>query len=284
MKSFFSTFSRIDRFLSLYFFYPLKSVQKIQNRSQVSILMYHSISNARTSNIHPYFETVTSIKVFRQQLQFLKDHYTVIDLNSIRKLNFSEKNKKYVVITFDDGYADFYDNAFPLLEQFGFDATVFLPTAYINGDKRKTETFDYLNWDDIIYLSNKNIKFGSHTVSHQRLEFMSPANITNELKTSKTIIEQKTNKKVNSFSYPYAFPSANMKFINFLKKLLKKSMYENCVTTMIGTVQLNDDRYFLKRIPVNDFDDIKFFKAKLENGYNWLYYLQHFKKYGFSRF
>jgi hypothetical protein len=69
--------------------------------------------------------------------------------------------------------------------------------------------------------------------------------------------------------------------------MLESSGYRTAATTMIGTASPQDDRFFLKRLPVNDFDDLPFFEAKLEGAYDWLRISQRFSKkirHGVRRF
>ncbi len=74
-----------------------------------------------------------------------------------------------MVITFDDGFADFYTNAFPLLNRYGFSATVYLPTAYIGKSAREFKGVECLTWDQVRALDRAGVEFGSHTVSHPQL-------------------------------------------------------------------------------------------------------------------
>ncbi len=95
-----------------------------KNQIRIPILMYHGIREG-TGNRHPYFETNTSPELFARQMTFLHDRgYDVVSLkDAIGAMTAGENGKRRVVITFDDGYRDFYTHAFPVLERFGFKAT-----------------------------------------------------------------------------------------------------------------------------------------------------------------
>ena len=101
--------------------------------SRIPILMYHSVSEADETGVHPYYRTATKPAVFAEQMQFLHEHgYATLNLGeAVQSLHNGALSKKYVVITFDDGYDDVYQNAFPALNHYSFSAIVFLPTAYI---------------------------------------------------------------------------------------------------------------------------------------------------------
>ncbi|MCX7727510.1 MAG: polysaccharide deacetylase family protein, partial [Chitinispirillaceae bacterium] len=120
---------RIDRELTLIFFYFLRTILN-RAKNRIPILMYHSISERIEKYVSPYFLTTTTPHVFGIHMQTLKENnYKGISLQEIDK--YWDKKEKVVVITFDDGFADFYTNAFPILKEHNFSATVFIPTAYV---------------------------------------------------------------------------------------------------------------------------------------------------------
>jgi len=287
---------RLDRFITLKIFSPLYRMFNKADELRIPILMYHSISNEKIKNVHPYYETNTTPKIFADHMKFLfENDYSVISLldavkifnrnNNCLKKNFYNKigNKStnrrinYAVITFDDGFRDFYTDAFPILQEYGFSATVFLPTLYVDSDIR-FKSKECLTWSQVIELSRKGISFGSHTVNHLELYRLGKMEIEYELKNSKEKIDSVLGKQIESFSYPFAFPDQDNQFITFMKEMLQKCRYKNGVTTRIGTVSENEDPLFLRRIPINSYDDQLFLKAKLEAAYDWIYKFQFFYK------
>src|SRR4030042_4084283 len=132
----------LDRLITLYLFHPLKRILPRPNGIRIPILMYHSISDEPESS-HPYFWINTSPKRFAGHMQFLhNNNYKVISLPDAVRIIKSATNHpitqspyppiKYVVLTFDDGYRDFYTEAFPILKEYEFNATVFLATGFIS--------------------------------------------------------------------------------------------------------------------------------------------------------
>lgn len=270
---------RADRFATLYVFQPLRRLGAQGTR--IPILMYHGISDFDDSSRHPYYRTLTAPRVFDRHLKFLHDNgYRTTSLSdAVRCLRGPAADaKKTVVITFDDGFQDFYTNAFPTLSRYGFSATMFLPTAYIDRGARKFNGVDCLTWSQARELQKAGMQFGSHTVTHPQLKNLDLKNLKDEIRCSKQRIEEELGSPVTSFAYPFAFPETDVPFRQQLGELLEENGYENGVSTIIGTADRAGDRFFMKRLPMNSCDDLPLLKAKLEGGYDWLHTLQYASK------
>ncbi|MCJ7631479.1 polysaccharide deacetylase family protein [Candidatus Bathyarchaeota archaeon] len=109
-------------------------------RNEPVILTYHSINDKCSPNIYP--DSIVSIRNFEEHLKFLSQKRNVIGLEElVRCLEKREKLSPHtVVITFDDGYYDFFLNAHPVLNKYGAPSTVFLMTRYLDSGEGK--------WDD----------------------------------------------------------------------------------------------------------------------------------------
>ncbi|MCD4812026.1 polysaccharide deacetylase family protein [bacterium] len=192
--------------------------------------------------------------------------------------NKPNKPQRYAVLTFDDGFRDFYTEAFPILQKYSFSATMFLPTAFIDNKRLKFKGKECLSWEEVRELRSNRVIFGSHTVNHPKLNRLKKSDIEFQVRHSKDKIEHEIGEPIKSFSYPYAFPETDNAFTKYLRSIIEANGYENGVTTRIGTATKLDDIFFLKRIPLNSFDDLPFFMAKLEGGYDWLHKFQYFVK------
>ena len=248
--------------------------------------MYHSISEDTENGANPYYRTSTSPGVFAMHMKYLNDNnYKAISLSEAVNLFSNQsisqpscQSSNYVVITFDDGFRDFYTN-FPILNQYGFTATIFLPTDFINDThKNKFKGKDCLSWSEVCELRKKGVIFGSHTATHPQLKLLKKNEIEYELKQSKDTIEEHISEPIESFSYPYAFPEEDREFIVYLRALLEECGYKNGVSTRIGTTKNGEGKFFLQRIPVNSCDDIPLFEAKLKGAYDWLHAVQYSAK------
>jgi peptidoglycan/xylan/chitin deacetylase (PgdA/CDA1 family) len=272
---------RLDRFATLYLVNPLRSSSSNRTPS-IPILMYHSVSDGgedkREAEAHPYYRTSTTPQRFAEQIQHLHDngYQTVSPAEAVSQLqgqSLVEPNQiadKKVVITFDDGYRDFARHAFPVLSQYGFSATVYLPTAYIGESPIQFNGKDCLTWAEVRELSHHGIGFGSHTVTHPQLRDLSPAAVREEISGSKKTIEEKLGRAVDSFAYPYAFPQTDADFKKLLRDSLVEAGYQNGVCTIVGRASRKSDPFFMERLPVNSCDDDALFEAKLAGAYDWI--------------
>jgi peptidoglycan/xylan/chitin deacetylase (PgdA/CDA1 family) len=272
---------RIDRLASVYLSHPLARVMRSLSAARVPILMYHSVSDSLFGKSHPYYQINCSPPVFARQMRWLRQNgFRTMDLTQMwRAMETGQDVSKTVVITFDDGYRDFYTDAFEAMRQCGFTATIFLATDRIQNAPVRIDGVDYLTWSEVAELHKAGIQFGSHTVSHPDLRSLSPEQIEYELGCSKETIEQKLGVAVESFSYPFAFPEEDKTFTQFLVGILENLGFENGVSTIIGRADKHDNRYYLPRLPVNSWDDAALLRAKLEGGYDWLHWPQWLYKY-----
>jgi peptidoglycan/xylan/chitin deacetylase (PgdA/CDA1 family) len=125
-------------------------------------------------------------------------------------------NARKILLTFDDGYQELCDVYVEELERRGVPLLVFLPTDYVG----RTNDWDlslgrkpsrHLSWDQITELAERGVCFGSHGASHRDLTRMSPEDLAEEIARSKAAIEEKTQRAVTSFSYPFGHYNARVR-------------------------------------------------------------------------
>ena len=272
----------LDRLLTLYLFRPLITLRNNADSARaLPILMYHSLSDDPEADKANYFKVCTHPERFSQHMDFLHQNgFQGVTLQEgLERLDSSEgSSKQAVAITFDDGFRDFYTEAYPVLQKHRFSATMYLPTAYIGDTTKSFKGKECLNWNEVHELDNAGIEFGSHTVNHPKLVELSKTEIHTELSESKQRIENELGKPTHSFAYPYAYPQQDTEFSRHFTSVLEQCGYDNCVTTAIGTARHSHNRFQLKRLPANSADDKPLLAAKLTGAYNWLATFQRLKK------
>jgi len=164
-----------------------------RNRTAGRVLAFHDINNRLDLSI-----ARNSVSGFRNIVEYLAAH-------GFRGTSLSnKKNDNDIALTFDDGWLGFYDNAWPILKEHGFSATVFIISDYVG----KKSGWDYkkaphLSWDQIRELSDQGIEFGSHSASHVDLRRLDDRRLHYELADSKQAIENQTGRPVKYLSYPF---------------------------------------------------------------------------------
>lgn len=285
-------FFRIEPMLTSLMFYPASIKNRLVRQNPLPILMYHSIPEELCGGPCSHYDLRITVDAFRQQMKYLKDRaFNVISIDEYLQARMTDSKlpPRPVVITFDDGYRDNYTNAYPVLKEFGFKAEIFLAVDYIDTGSSAdflsdrvgiTRDIQFLSWPQIREMSENGITFGSHTMSHKRLDLLAGEDFAYEISKSKDIIEEKTGKEVSSFCFPYAFPGGRKRegFCKLAREHLASAGYKLGVTTTIGRNTSAQDIFFLRRIPIHVNDSLRRFAAKLAGGYDWIRAFQSFAK------
>jgi len=259
---------------------PLNSIFKLLNKRY--IIAYHRVvPQSKALNLRMQNSMWVSPETFSNDIDWMLKHGDIVNLDTI--LDFNIQNKKPLFsITFDDGWVDNYETAYPILNSYSIPATIFLVTdtvgtgnffwvedflykisaIFIDGNPEDTlhklklcankyniqackendelqsfaehfieqikpmernsrinilqETYktlqldpdpiqgEILTWDQISEMHENNIEFGSHTHTHEILQYSSEKTALNELETSKKIIDKKLNDQIKYFCYPNA--------------------------------------------------------------------------------
>lgn len=213
----------------------------------VPILAYHRVGEHNNSyTIKP--------EVFDAQMKYLHDSgYKAISLAKMQELFNSGKplEHKYIVVTFDDGYADNLHNAVPILKKYGYTATVFVVSGMV-------QLPQYLTTKEVGQISAEGIEIGTHTDKHLALAEQTPKDINSEMYISKMYLKMLTKKNVEYLAYP--FGSVNAAAV----EQIKKSGIKGAVTGVDGVNTKDTDPYYWKRVNVlKGKDNVTVFKIRL---------------------
>lgn len=249
---------RYRRFIALIVFLSFVIAGFLWAREQytVPIIMYHRVDdNAAVSKLS------VSPGSFRRQMSFLKRHnYNVVRLEDLpRLLESGSVPYKTIAITFDDGYENNYENAYPVLKEFGIPATIFIAPALIGKD-------DFLTWDQVIEMSESGvISIGSHSMTHAYLPDIPEQRLDIEIFDSKRAIESHLRKDIFSFSYPLGH------FNEHVRDKVKKAGYKIAVSTNPGRNYPKHDLFAMKRLRISRTSDNLFvFWIETSGFYTWI--------------
>ncbi len=222
---------------------PFSTPDGITRTLKVPILMYHYISEPPPESDKYRLDLSIEPELFRAQLARLREqNYTSITLSDLYYAIEAGKPlpEKPIVLTFDDGYRDNYENAFPIMKEEGFVGTFFIITNLV-----EEWNVNYITWPQIQEMKAAGMEFGSHTKSHASLPGMEAQEILEELSTSKAILEQQLGTEIISFSYPFGH------FDDGVAHLTKEVGYKIAVSTRLGIIHTNNNIRTLRRIRVN---------------------------------
>jgi peptidoglycan/xylan/chitin deacetylase (PgdA/CDA1 family) len=219
---------------------------------KIPILLYHSVSQHASKKFRPW---AIHPHLFASHIEFLSERgYTPLSVTQLARIIRSQSQKipeRPVVITFDDGYADFLLNVLPILKRFQFLATLYVSTGYVNGTSKWLSPLDeghrrMLTWGEIELIASEGIEFGTHSHNHLQLDLVPFAQAEDEIMTCKETFKKNLGLSVKSFSFPHGYHS------KALLELLRQSDY--CSACIVGhsMASSSSDLYALPRIIIHD--------------------------------
>jgi len=195
-------FKQIEAFLLWYTGVgPL--VRRIREPTML-ILAYHSICDAPIQSDYAHI-SIPKADLIAQINYVERRGYRFVHFRDLLKY----PQEKVAAIYFDDGFKDVLENAHFLLKSRGIPATLFVTTDYAD---QKKEAGKYLTWEQIKTMSDV-FEFGSHSVSHVKLNKILRATACEELARSKKIIEEKLGTRVDSFSFPHGRSNSELESV-----------------------------------------------------------------------
>jgi peptidoglycan/xylan/chitin deacetylase (PgdA/CDA1 family) len=180
-----------------------------------------------------------------------------------------ERNRPTVAITFDDGYADSYEHAFPLLQKHEMPCTFFLTVGLLERAPKAVERFRLLRrssyedirpltWSQVLEMRRCGMEIGAHTFSHPNLARLDRKDVEVELKRSKEIIEQHLGEGVTLMAYPFGKPGRH--FHSETAQIAAESGYEYgasvlCKRVEPGCPRLSVPRFIVSRDSLETLSD-----------------------------
>jgi len=223
---------------------PVHAASGQQLTLTIPILTYHYLEAVQDGKDKLRVKLSVSPDAFEEQLQALAEKkYRTIFVREIPAiLNGSGAvSLKHIALTFDDGYEDFYIDAFPLLKKYNVKATVYVVNDFIGKP-------DYLTEGEIrVLLSSGLVEIGCHTLHHADLTKIPLDQARSEIADAKRQYEKKFARRMDTFAYPYG------EFTRKIVALVKQAHFTAAVTTQKGFLQSSKNIFTLKRIPAGLF-------------------------------
>jgi peptidoglycan/xylan/chitin deacetylase (PgdA/CDA1 family) len=220
-------------------------------KKRIPILMYHSISQYASPKFKRF---AVAPALFNEHMAYLHQHaYTPVTITRFVQACTQESATlpaNPVILTFDDGFSDFYTEALPVLKRYGFVATLYLVTAYINGTSRWLQregeaTRPMLTWDQIADISSAGIECAAHTHTHPELDTLPLSQAREEIVQCKQLLEQHIGQEVLSFAYPYGYHTTS------IKQLVKEAGYTSACAVKYEMSTETTDPFALTRLIVS---------------------------------
>ncbi|MEO8433514.1 MAG: polysaccharide deacetylase family protein [Pyrinomonadaceae bacterium] len=239
------------------------------NRGKATILCYHSVVEDGQPAPHDPHKQHIRLSLFLEHLDHLQENYRVIPLDHfLRALRNKQRLPDYsIVLTFDDGFHDFFSVAAKELSERQLPATVFIITGRADSTLPPNGE-SFLSWQEVEQLTRSGIQVGSHTCSHPRLPDLSLAEVRRELADSRTAILDHTKQADLPLSYPYGETSEPV------SQLARSLGYSCGITGELGQNSSDADIFALRRTVIASDDDLATFAARVSGLTEWVHRLR----------
>lgn len=220
------------------------------------ILIYHQVG----TNLGREMEVSTEL--FAAQIEHLRNSGEIVPLDTALERIGTPGDHRLYVLTFDDGYVDFYEHGYPLLAELELPFTLYLTTEPIED---RAPFFGQpgavpLTWEQVRDMASSGLAtIGAHTHTHPDLRHLTPEAVAHELDTSNRLIVERLGFRPRHFAYPKGWwsPRAEPEL---------RSRYDTAVLGEGPPVVTGTDPMRIHRIAVQKTDGLRFFKRKLETG------------------
>ncbi len=229
----------------------------------IPILLYHSVSDQAAPQ---YRRWAISPDMFAKQVAYLHaSNYTPVTVTHfVTAITGSSASlpDRPVLLTFDDGLADFYTGALPVLQRYDFPATLYVTTGFVGGTSRWLQhegegERPMLTWDQLGAICAGDVECGAHSRSHPQLDTLALPAARDEIVHSKYILEQQLGRRVASFAYPHGYHSPAV------RRIVQEAGFTSACAVKHAMSSTADDRFALARIMITANTDMAEFARYL---------------------
>jgi peptidoglycan/xylan/chitin deacetylase (PgdA/CDA1 family) len=220
-------------------------------RLRVPVLMYHYISNPPADADAIRLDLSVTPANFRKQLQWLRENgYETISPDELAGalLRGAKLPARPILLTFDDGYADAYTNAFPILQELGFTGTFFVVTGFLDEGGGA-----YLTWDQAREMVEAGMYVENHSRSHKDMRARSHDWLVDQIQVPQERIEKNIGIRPRYFCYPSGG------YDDGTVRELRAAGYMLAFTTADGTFAYTDNMLLVPRVRIRGSTTIEQF-------------------------
>tara|TARA_B100000427_G_scaffold192197_1_gene159814 strand:+ start:518 stop:1510 length:993 start_codon:yes stop_codon:yes gene_type:complete len=210
------------------------NTKQYSNDEGILSIMYHRF------NENKYPSTNIQMEVFYEHIKLIKDsNYKFLELNNFIKNFDKPKKQKKILITIDDGFISFYENAWPFLKKNKIPFILFVSTEPIGKN-------GYMTWDQIKEIEKENFAaIGHHSHSHEYLIDKSNSEFISDIEKANKLFLKNIGYIPNIFSYPFG------EYSEFMRNYISKN-FDFAFGQHSGVIDLNKEKFELPRFPINE--------------------------------
>jgi len=237
-----------------------------QRRSRLPVLAYHRIAGDGPERLIRYR---LSAQRFEEQLIFLRRRgyrsWSPMDMAAGARRSGALPGRP-IMITFDDGYADFYETAWPILLRNGFSAHNFIVTEHVGGhadwDAHWGPPASLMTWDQIVHLSAQGATFGSHLATHTAATHLRPEALFREAVSSRLKLEKVLGTPIDTVATPFGESNG------LVESVLQQAGYRQHFGNHLGCLApISSNRLLIPRLFVTSDLDLKAFGEMIHMAY-----------------
>jgi peptidoglycan/xylan/chitin deacetylase (PgdA/CDA1 family) len=227
----------------------------------VPVLMYHRVADEGDPALSQWRVTLAQFRQHMHWLQRSGFEPISLELMNEARLGRNDLPRRPVLITFDDGYCDFYDAAWPVLREMKFPSALFVVAGKAGGlsdwDRDAGRPEPLMTWRQLAEIAAGGVSIGSHSMMHRRFSRLSVREAYDDMQGSAALIAERLGRRPASFCYPYGA------YDRLLERVLAACGYEFAFTCEPAAAWIEDNPLRLPRIEVTGSEDLDAFAAKV---------------------
>lgn len=265
--------------------WPITRGDRVNGRLAPPVLCYHRVlpRNAKTGALPAYSVTPEQ---FRAQMTLIADEgFTSLTFDQFYQAakDAREIPDRSILITFDDGYRDNYELAWPIARQLGMKLNLFVCTGLIDrksvdvfqaisraeraSQKEFSDLWQPISWAQLREMKSAGVGVGFHSHSHRNLAAMSAIEMTEDIEKGMALFQAGLGVRPRMFAFPFGHFGS---YSRTAMAILKEHGLEIFFTTELGRTPLEPGGHLFSRLVVHPEDDLRSFRRKLYGGYDWM--------------